>query len=84
VSRSAGLRHGGIRRLRSAAPRGGVQGRPCGRAEIAHLNDPGVRDRLGKLGNDTMNMTPAEFNQFVRREIDDYARVIKAAGIKAQ
>jgi len=48
------------------------------------LADPGVRERLAKLGNDPMSMTPAEFNQFVRREIDDYARIIKAAGIKPQ
>lgn len=48
------------------------------------LADPGVRDRLAKLGNDPMSMTPAEFNQFVRREIEDYARVTKAAGIKPQ
>lgn len=48
------------------------------------LTDPGVRDRLAKLGNDPMSMTPAEFNQFVRREIEDYARVTKAAGIKPQ
>jgi len=48
------------------------------------LADPGVRERLAKLGNDTMNMTPAEFSQFVRREIDDYARVTQAAGIKPQ
>lgn len=31
-----------------------------------------------------MSMTPAEFSQFVRREVEDYARVIKAAGIKPQ
>lgn len=48
------------------------------------LLDPGVRDRLAKLGNDPMEMTPAQFSQFVRRELDDYARVIKAAGIKPQ
>ena len=48
------------------------------------LADPGVRDRLAKLGNDTMRMTPAEFSQFVRREIEDYARVTKAAGIMPQ
>jgi len=48
------------------------------------LADPGVRERLAKLGNDTMSMTPSEFSQFVRREIEDYARVIKAAGIKPQ
>jgi len=48
------------------------------------LADPGVRDRLAKLGNDPMHMTPVEFNQFVRREIADYAKVIKAAGIQPQ
>ncbi len=48
------------------------------------LADPGVRERLAKLGNDPMSMTPVEFNQFVRREVDDYARIIKAAGIKPQ
>ena len=48
------------------------------------LADPGVRERLAKLGNDPMSMTPAEFSQFVRKEVEDYARVIKAAGIKPQ
>lgn len=48
------------------------------------LADPGVSGQLAKLGNDTMSMTPAEFSKFVRREIDDYAKVIKAAGIKPQ
>ncbi len=46
--------------------------------------DPGVGAQLAKLGNDTMSMTSAEFSKFVRREIDDYAKVIKAAGIKPQ
>ncbi len=46
--------------------------------------DPGVSAQLAKLGNDTMSMSPAEFSQFVRREIDDYAKVIQAAGIKPQ
>ena len=48
------------------------------------LADPAVRERLAKLGNDTMSMSPAEFSQFVRKEVDDYARIIKAAGIKPQ
>jgi len=43
-----------------------------------------VRERLAKLGSDTMIMTPGEFSQFVRRELDDYARIIKAVGIKPQ
>ena len=48
------------------------------------IADPGVSAQLAKLGNDTMSMTPAEFGKFVRREIGDYAKVIKAAGIKPQ
>ena len=48
------------------------------------LADPGVRDRLAKLGNDTMDMTPPQFSQFVHQEVKDYARMIKAAGIKPQ
>jgi tripartite-type tricarboxylate transporter receptor subunit TctC len=48
------------------------------------LADPGVRERLAKLGNDVMVMSPAEFRQFVRREVEDYARIIKAAGIAPQ
>lgn len=43
-----------------------------------------VRERLAKLGNDTMSMTPQEFSGFVRKEIADYARIVKAAGIKPQ
>ncbi len=45
---------------------------------------PDVREQLAKLGNETMSMTPAEFRQFVRREIEDYGKVVKAAGIKPQ
>ena len=48
------------------------------------LADPGVRERLQNLGNDTMDMSPEEFAKFVREELEDYARVIKAAGIKPQ
>ena len=45
---------------------------------------PEVRERLAALGADAMPMTPAEFAKFVRAEIDDSAKVIKAAGIKVQ
>ncbi|HET7201697.1 MAG TPA: tripartite tricarboxylate transporter substrate binding protein [Burkholderiales bacterium] len=48
------------------------------------LADPGVRDRLSNLGNDTMDMSPQDFARFVRSEIEGYAHVIKAAGIKPQ
>ena len=48
------------------------------------LADPGVKDKLANLGNDAMDMSPQEFARFVRSEIDDYQRVVKAAGIKPQ
>jgi tripartite-type tricarboxylate transporter receptor subunit TctC len=48
------------------------------------LADPVVKERLQALGNDTMDMSPAEFAKFVREEIDTFQRVIKAAGIKPQ
>ena len=48
------------------------------------LVDPAVKDKLLALGNDGMDMSPAEFAKFVREEIDTYQRVIKAAGIKPQ
>lgn len=48
------------------------------------LADPGVKEKLVALGNDAMDMSPAEFAKFVREEIDTYQRVINAAGIKPQ
>ena len=48
------------------------------------LADPAVKARLQSLGNDTMDMSPQEFAKLVRTEMDDYARVLKAAGIKPQ
>jgi tripartite-type tricarboxylate transporter receptor subunit TctC len=48
------------------------------------LADPGVKERLMNLGNDPMDMSPEEFARFVRSEIDDYQRVVRAAGIKPQ
>jgi tripartite-type tricarboxylate transporter receptor subunit TctC len=46
--------------------------------------DAGVKEKLIALGNDTMDMSQAEFAKFVREEIDTYQKVIKAAGIKPQ
>ncbi len=42
-----------------------------------------VRDQFAKLGSEPLNMTPAEFSRYVRKETEDNARVVKAAGIKA-
>jgi tripartite-type tricarboxylate transporter receptor subunit TctC len=48
------------------------------------LADASVKERLANLGNDTMDMSAQEFARFVRSEIDDYQRVVRAAGIKPQ
>jgi tripartite-type tricarboxylate transporter receptor subunit TctC len=46
--------------------------------------DPGVKEKLIALGNDTMDMSQAEFAKFVRDEIAVYSKVIRDAGIKPQ
>jgi tripartite-type tricarboxylate transporter receptor subunit TctC len=48
------------------------------------LADSAVKGRLINGGNDTMEMSPQEFERLVRTEMDDYARVLKAAGVKPQ
>jgi tripartite-type tricarboxylate transporter receptor subunit TctC len=45
---------------------------------------PDVKERFATLGAEPMPMTPQEFTKFVQNEIDESAKVIKAAGIKAQ
>ena len=46
--------------------------------------DPGVKEKLNNLGNDTMSMSAAEFAKFVRQDIDDTLKLTKRAGIKPQ
>jgi tripartite-type tricarboxylate transporter receptor subunit TctC len=48
------------------------------------LADPGVREKLANTGNVPLDQSPQEFAKFVRSEIEDYARVVKAAGIQPQ
>jgi hypothetical protein len=47
-------------------------------------NDPVVKGKLAGLGNEPMEMAPAQFAKFVREEIATGATVLKAAGIKPQ
>jgi tripartite-type tricarboxylate transporter receptor subunit TctC len=47
-------------------------------------NDPAIKSKLAGLGNEPMEMTPAQFAKFVRSEIEVGATVLKAAGIKPQ
>jgi tripartite-type tricarboxylate transporter receptor subunit TctC len=54
-------------------------------ADVARaLASSEVRERLAALGAEPMLMSPAEFRKFMRDEMDDLAKVVKAAGIKAQ
>ena len=50
----------------------------------AALASPDLRDRLTKLGTEPGNLSIPEFTEFVRKEVEDTARVLKAAGIKPQ
>ena len=43
-----------------------------------------LAERLTKLGTLPMKMSSAEFTAFVRKEVEDTAKVLKAAGIKPQ
>ena len=47
-------------------------------------NDPAIKARLSGLGNEPMEMDPAQFARFVRAEIETGATILKAAGIKPQ
>jgi tripartite-type tricarboxylate transporter receptor subunit TctC len=51
-------------------------------AGIKVLNDPAVQESLTKLGVEPLPMTPAQMDEFVKRETVSNLEVIKAAGIK--
>ena len=54
-------------------------------ADVARaVATPEVKERLAALGAESMQMTPAEFHNFMREQMEDGAKVVKAAGIKAQ
>jgi len=53
------------------------------RETVRILAQPELRKRLNDLGLDVITGTPAEFAAAIDREIPQWARVIKAAGIKA-
>ncbi|SRR5258706_108085 len=48
------------------------------------LTDPVVKERLVNSGNETMEMSAQEFARLVRSELDDYSKVLKAAGVMPQ
>ncbi len=48
------------------------------------LATPELIERLAKLGAEPMVMPTAEFNAFLRAEVESAARIVKAADLKAQ
>lgn len=49
----------------------------------AILKEPDIRERFKGWGLDIIGNTSAEFTTFLRRDVDQWARVIKKANIKA-
>jgi tripartite-type tricarboxylate transporter receptor subunit TctC len=47
------------------------------------VQSPEISERIRKLGADPVSMTLAEFDAMIQRELVENARLIKAAGIKA-
>lgn len=50
----------------------------------AAMRSPEAQKRYGAMGAETIGSTPEEFARFLRAEIEQYARVVKASGMKAE
>lgn len=48
------------------------------------LKQPETRERLAFLGTDVVGSSPQEFAAFIRRELEQNGKVIKAVGMKAE
>jgi tripartite-type tricarboxylate transporter receptor subunit TctC len=52
-------------------------------AEIVKaLKSPVLSERLGKLGADPFLLTPAQFDQLIKQEVEVNTQLVKAAGIE--
>lgn len=55
------------------------------RAVVRALKSPDVIERIGpRAGNDLVGNTPEEFSEVIKRDLANYAKIIKAAGITVQ
>ena len=54
------------------------------RVVVAVLREPAVSERIANAGLDVVADTPAEFAAYLKSEAEKWAKVIRAAGIKAE
>jgi len=54
------------------------------REVAAAARSPEATSRYTAMGAETIGSTPEEFAKFLRSEIEQYARVVKASGMKAE
>jgi len=52
-------------------------------AFVKVLKDPEIVERIRALGSEPMPMTPAEFGAYIARDLEKWAKVVKAGGGKA-
>jgi tripartite-type tricarboxylate transporter receptor subunit TctC len=48
------------------------------------LNTPEMKGNLAKLGTDVYTMTPEQLGNWLKSEIDKWAKVVKAANVKLE
>ena len=54
-------------------------------AEVAKvLASPDVKERLDAAGFESIGNTPDQFAAYIRSEIDKWAKVVKASGVRAE
>ena len=51
-------------------------------AVVKTVNTPAIHEKLVGTGADPLTMTPDEFTRFLRADIEMWAKVVKAAGVK--
>ena len=53
-------------------------------AILRALADPKLKARLADVGGDVLALSPADFGKFIADETEKWAKVIRAANIKAE
>ena len=51
---------------------------------VKMLNSPSMKEKILAMGGITLGDTPDEFTAYVRAEVDKWAKVVKAAGVRGE